>query len=160
MSNIPPPPPPPPGSSRSVRTPNPAEIVTMAGGSVAFLFSFFPFWTVPSVFDRGDFSAWSSGLFPVATFIALFALAGAALVALGLFGVNMPERILSYTKTQLVVAFGFFASVLALGFLIVDNSGRSLGFGYFLMLLGSIAVLVGGIMMMVEERKASQGGTL
>src|SRR5680860_24534 len=144
-----------PSGSSAKRNPTPAEIVTMAGGGVALIFSFLPFWTI-SFRDLGssNTSAWGSGAFPVATLIALFALVAGALAALDVFGVSLPERLLSFTKTQLILVFGCFATLLALAFLIQDRGGASLGFGYYFMLLGSIAVLVGGVMLFMADDAA------
>src|SRR5680860_1711449 len=139
-----------PSGSSAKRNPTPAEIVTMAGGGVALIFSFLPFWSVGSL----SRNAWGSGLFPVATFIALFALVAGVVAALDVFGVSLPERLLSFTKTQLILVFGCFATLLALAFLIQDRGGASLGFGYYFMLLGSIAVLVGGVMLFMADDAA------
>lgn len=141
-----------PGGSSGRRNPTPAEIVTMAGGGVAFIFSFLPFWTISfRGLGSSNTSAWGSGVFPVATLIAVFALIAGVEAALDVFGVSLPERVLSFTKTQLILVFGFFATVLAAAFLIQDRGGASLGFGYYFMLLGSIATLVGGIMLFVAD---------
>lgn len=150
-----------PGGTSSRRSPTPAEIVTMAGGGVAFIFSFLPFYTFSfRGFGSSSTSAWGSGLFPIATFIALFALAAGVLAALDVFGVSLPERMLSFTTTQLILVFGFFAALLAAGYLIQSRGAASLGFGYYFVLLGAIATLVGGVMMMVDANKVDRGGAL
>ncbi len=122
----------------------------MSGAGVAFIFSFLGFYS--SSFSSESINAWGSHLFPVSTLITLFAVVAGAVVALRLFGVNLPDQLLTYTWKQVVLACGFFATVLALAFLLQDRgSGVDLGIGYWFMLLGSIAVLVGAIMLTRES---------
>ena len=122
----------------------------MSGAGVAFVFSFLAFYD--SSFSSESINAWGSHLFPVSTLIALFAVVAGAFVALRLFGVNIPESLVSYTWKQVVLACGFFATLLALAFLLQDRGGGvDLGIGYWFMLFGSIAVLVGAVMLTRES---------
>jgi hypothetical protein len=153
MSQIPPSPPPPgPGASRTNRTPNPAEIVVLAGAGVVLIFSFLAFYSAS--FGDASLNAWDTGLFPVATLIVLFAVAAGVLVGLGLLGASVPDRILSFTRAQLLLVCGAFATLQSVAYMILDQPGADLGIGFWFMLLGSIAVLVGAIMMLRETANA------
>ena len=145
MSQIPPS----PGSGRSRpdTTPNPAEITVLAGAGVVLIFSFLSFYEVSLGGFSDSTNAWGKGLFPLATLIVLFAVAAGLLVGLGLLGVNVPERIVTFSRPQLLLVCGGFATLQSLAFLVVDRAGVDLGFGFWFMLIGSIAVLVGAIML-------------
>src|SRR5262245_13578486 len=78
-------------------TPTPGEIVIMASGAVGLIFSFLHFYQSPSIVvagrsvGGGGISAWSSGLFPVATLIPISLVVMAAVVALTRFAnVSLP----------------------------------------------------------------------
>jgi hypothetical protein len=136
------------------KNPTPGEIVVMAGAGVAFLFSFFPFYKLDILGHTDSTSAWGSGLFPVATLIVLFAVAAGVLVALVRFAnVQYPTGgFLGYGFNQLLLALTFFSAILALAFLIVDKRGLNFGFGFWFVLLGAIATLVGSIIMTNEAK--------
>lgn len=135
------------------KNPTPGEIVVMAGAGLAFLFSFFPFYSGRS--GIGNTSAWGSGRFPVATLIVFFAVAAGVLVALVRFA-NVqypPGGFLGFAWNQLLVALTFFAAILGLAFLIVDKGPfYKLGFGFWLVFIGAIGTLVGAIIMMNEAK--------
>jgi hypothetical protein len=133
----------------------PGEIVVMAGGAVALIFSFLPFYSLDlGPLGEDDISAWGSGLFPVATFIVFFAVIAALLVVLTKFANMRITGFLGFGFNQLLLAASFFSAILALGYLIQDNSGYDFGFGYYLVLLGAIATLVGSILIVNERRGA------
>ena len=135
------------------KNPTPGEIVVMAGAGVTFLFSFFAFYSGRA--GVGNTSAWGSGLFPVATLIVLFAVAAGVMVALRRFAnVHYPSGgVLGFGWNQLLIALTFFASILALAFLIVDKGPFfKLGFGFWLVFFGAIGSLVGAVMMMNEAK--------
>ena len=124
------------------KKPTVPDIIMMAGGAVCLLFSFFAFYSFASI----DTSAWGSGLFPLATYVALFGLIVGGSVALAKFAnVNMPEPILSFSWKQIRLALSIFAGLLMLGFLILDT-GFDKAIGFWLMLLGTIALIVGSVM--------------
>jgi hypothetical protein len=137
------------------KNPTPGEIVVMAGAGVALLFSFFPFYKVEFVDGTDNTSAWGAGLFPVATLIPIFAVIAGVLVALVCFA-NVqypPGGFLGFGYSSLILALTFFAAVVAVAFLIVDRSvATSFGFGYWFVLTGAVATLVGAILMMNESR--------
>jgi hypothetical protein len=136
------------------KNPTPGEIVVMAGAGVTLLFSFFPFYKL----EVGDFSdntsAWGSGLFPVATFIVLFAVAAGVLVAMTTFAnVHFPAAgFLGIPRNPLLLVLTFFSALLAVGFLVLDKGGFDFGFGFWFVLIGSVATLVGAIIIMNEAK--------
>jgi hypothetical protein len=131
----------------------PGEIVVMAAGGVALIASFLPFWDP----DFGDsVSAWGEGLFPVATLIMLYALAAGVLVALNKFA-NMDIAVMGFALLQLVLVLAVAAVLLAVAFLILDTQGIDKGIGYWLLLLSSIASIVGAILMTTERKSAGAG---
>jgi hypothetical protein len=135
------------GSSRASRTPNPAEITVLAGAGVVLIFSFLSFWEVSLGGFSDSTNAWGSGLFPLATLIVVFAVLAGLLVGLELLGVSVPDRIATFSRTQLLLVCGGFATLQSLAYLIVDTGGVDRGVGFYFMLIGSVAVLVGAIML-------------
>jgi len=140
----------------------PGELLIGAGAIVTFVFSFFHFYTAASVQTlRGtvsignDVSAWSSGLVPVATLIVFFtAIMGIQVILTRLANLDVGPGIAGFTWVQIHVALGFFAVIDSLAFLIVDKGGRGVGIGLIFMLIGSIACLVGAILLMNERANA------
>lgn len=128
-------------------TPKPSQIVLMAGGAVAFLFSFFSFISIEGF--RGNdvtFGAWSTdaNLFPLATWPAIFGLVIAGVTAATVFGnVKLPEPILSFNWKQINFILSFAAILIMVGYLFANESK---GFGYWLMFLGVIAYTAGSVM--------------
>lgn len=139
------------------KNPTPGEIVILAAGVVALIASFLPFYSAPSGFGGSDLNAWDSGLFPVAWFIALFAVAAAVLVALQKFANMNFGAVLGFTFTQILIVLGLFAAILGVGYLIVDSGFYDKGIGYWLLLLAGIASLVGAILAMNERKSVGPG---
>ncbi|HKH26501.1 MAG TPA: hypothetical protein VKB11_05120 [Acidimicrobiia bacterium] len=137
------------------KNPTPGEIVVMAGAAVALIFSFLPFYKLEFGNFTDNTSAWGSGLFPVATLIPIFAVIAGVLVALVRFA-NVqypPGGFFGFTWSTLLLALTFFAAVLAVAFLVVDRpAGTSLGFGFWLLLVGAVGSLVGAVLMTNETR--------
>ncbi|CAN5739133.1 hypothetical protein BH20ACT2_BH20ACT2_04890 [soil metagenome] len=129
-----------------------AEIVILASGAVALIFSFFPWFGN----DFIDINAWDTdGFFPLTTYVPLIGLVMAGVVALGRFAnVNMSARVLDFTWAQVHIALAFFAVLIAVGFLI---AGDGLKFGFYLCLLASIGLLVGAVMLRQETDHTAAG---
>ncbi len=139
----------------------PGEIVVMAGGAVALIFSFLPFWSLDEGPIEDDVSAWGDGLFPVATLIVIFAVVAAALVVLTKFANMNFAGFLGFGFMQLLLALTFFSSILAVAYLIQDRPfGYDFGFGYFLVLIGAVATLVGSSLMTNERRATGPPGAV
>jgi hypothetical protein len=131
----------------------PGEIAVIAGGAVCLVFSFLPFYS--GNLGLSNRNAWNAGLFPVATLIVVFAVAAAVLVLLVRFAnVSYPAAgFLGFSLNTLLVALTFFAAILAVAFLVVDRGvAYDLGIGYWFVLIGAVASLVGAIIMMNEAR--------
>jgi hypothetical protein len=141
------------------KKPTPGEIVIIAGGAVALVFSFLPFFKLDIGGLSDDVSAWGSGLFPVATLIPIFAAVAAVLVALKAFAnFNYPANgVLGFGWNSLLLALTFFSAVLALAYLLVDKGGYDLGIGFFLVFIGAIGSFVGAILLQNEARTGASG---
>lgn len=144
-------------------TPKPSQIVLMAGGAVAFLFSFFSFISIDAGGFGNDltFGAWSTdaNLFPLATWPALFGLVIAGVTAATVFGnVSLPEPILTFNWKQINFILSFAAILIMVGYLFVNEAK---GFGYWIMFLGVIAYTVGSVMELlgIEVGGTSSGGS-
>jgi hypothetical protein len=128
--------------------PTPGEIVIMAAGAVMLVFSFFNF--------ASDTSSWGSGIFPVATLLALYGLIMAAQIALTRFGgAKMPNRLLGFTWEQVHLALGLMAGLMALGFLLTDISDKQVGLWFEV--LGGLALAVGAVMLQRERHTGAIG---
>jgi hypothetical protein len=137
----------------------PADIVIMASGAVAIIFSFFTWFDAPGY----SINAWSTDLtFPLATYIPLVGLVLGGHVALSRFAnVNFPGQILGFTWTQIHLVLAIFAGLLALGFLIINPLGSDIdkGIGLWLSLLAAIGLIVGAVLEHVEGESAIVPGS-
>jgi hypothetical protein len=127
------------------KQPSPGEWAMMGGAAVALLGSFLDV----------DFetSAWGSGMFPIATIIAIYCSVAGILVGLQRFAnVNLPTRVAGMTWNQIYLALGFFATLMSLFWLF---GAEDAGAGLFLILLGSAAVMVGAFI--TQQRSAGAG---
>lgn len=154
--------------------PRPHELVIMIGGAVTLLFSFFTWFEYgasDSFGSSGDSvvlaspSAWGSGLFPLATLVPLFGLLMAVGVALTRFtSVEIPESIVGFGRTQIHLLLSGYMVIITVAFFFYAGNAEEGGvtvsakFGYFLSLLGAIALLVGSILEYRETEGAGSGG--
>lgn len=123
-----------------------ANLVMGAGGLVTFLFSFFRFVSVEGL---GGFSAWSSdGLAFASTVPAILGLAMVVWVVLELLGVTLPAAVLTYTPTQLKGTWGIAAAGIMLSWTTANDNK---GFGFWMMLIGSLAMGVGAVMALLGK---------
>jgi hypothetical protein len=137
----------------------PADIVIMASGVVAVIFSFLPWFTAPEGFGD-DINGWSTDLtFPLGTYIALIGLVLGGHVALARFAnLNFPERVVSFTWTQIHLVLASFALLLAIGWFIVDSGGADKGIGLWLSILAAIGLFVGAVLELLEGESAVAPG--
>jgi len=136
------------------KSPTPGEITVIAGGGVCLVFSFLPFYS--GNLGLSNRNVWNAGLFPVATLIVLFAVAAAVVVLLVRFAnVQFPARgFLGFSLNALLLALTFFAAIQAVAYLVVDRGvAYDLGIGYWFVLLGAVASLVGAVIMMNEATR-------
>lgn len=135
--------------------PSPPDIITMAAGAVMLIAGFLNFW------DQGSFSANVFGdlAFPIATFVWLFGIAAGVLVALETFAnVNLPETVLDFTWAQLHLALAGFSAIVMICWLVTSDLPDK-GFGFWLLLLGSLALVVGAVMRLQESPSPAGGST-
>jgi hypothetical protein len=138
--------------------PKPAQIVIMVSGAVALISAFLPWWKVPSGFGGDDSNAFDKGLFPFATYIILIGIAMGVLAGLSAFAnVNLPERVLGFTWTQVNLVLAVFAGLLAIGFLIQDSFGLDKGIGLWLGFLASAGLVTGAVMEHMQSDEVSSG---
>jgi hypothetical protein len=140
------------------RKPTPAEITIMAAGAVGLIFSFFDFYKVDAItlgsqsYGGASANVWSSGLFPVAALMVVFVIVMAAQVALAKFAnVSMPRMPLGFTWEQVHLVLGGVATLYAVAYLFVDKGNASFGIGYWFILAGCIAALVGAVLLQRER---------
>jgi len=123
---------------------NIGKLVTVIGAGVVFVFSFLPWISVSGYYSR---SAWGSGLFPMATWAPILALAVGFLVAADLFGfINLPEKYWEFSFDQVVLIGSVFAFIVTISYLIMDRGGAGIGVGLILCFLGTLG-MVGGFVM-------------
>lgn len=136
----------------------PGEILIAAGALVTLIFSFFNFFSAPSVSVNvggrsissggGGISAWGSALFPIATIIVIFCVVmGLQVVLTKVANVDLGPGIAGLSWTQVHLALGFFAFLDALAFLVVKKGGLGIGVGLIFILIGSGACLAGAILL-------------
>jgi hypothetical protein len=147
----------PPGSNPS-STPEftPPAIVALASGIIMFLASIGGWVTFEILDEKTSLSPWTSrfGLFPVALFVPLAGLVTAAIVAIRLFAKDkVPSDIAGFSLLQIQQVLAVFTLLLALGYLIMDKEGASLGFGYWLNLLGAIGLVAAAVMEYLASKK-------
>lgn len=127
-----------------------AEIVIVVAGGVDFLFSFFPWYKFGSV----GRSAWSSGLFPLATLVPIVGLVMVAQVLLEKFSVaNLPRSVGDFTWEQLHLVLAVGAAVIVFCYLILDRGAVSLGIGFYFDMLAVAGLVVGAVMLGKERRR-------
>jgi hypothetical protein len=135
--------------------------VILAAGVIMLIASFLAFYSVSRaeavlLFEgRDSWNAWSTTknllLFPISTLVALFGAAMAAHVVLSVFAsVDLPERPLGFTWDQVHLVLGFNATVLMFAYLVLDKRVLDWGFGFWLMLLSAIGLLVGAVIRSLE----------
>ena len=127
--------------------PTTAEIVLMAGGAGALVFSVFAFYDLQVV----TVNAWDSGLFPIATYPALAGAVSGGVVALRRFaGIHFSSSVGGFTWLQVHLLLGIFAGLVMAGYLIADTSGADFGIGFWGMLAATVALIVGAVMLKNE----------
>jgi hypothetical protein len=122
----------------------PGWLVLALAGIAAGVGSFLPFYT----FGGGiDLTVWNRSLFPTATLISLllFAVGLEALYVL-LMGYEPRSPFLNFTWSQARLAGSAFAIVLALSFLVQGRAGGSLGSGYIILSLSTLATFAGAVL--------------
>lgn len=140
-----------------------SDIIILAAGAVMLIASFLTFYETGSGKFSSTETAWGSGIFPLGWWPVLFGVLMAVHVALTKFAnVNLPERILDFSWNQIHFMLGAVSAVLMICFLIQkfpSGAEVSKGIGYWLLLLGSIALVVGAVLRMQEQPSAAGPST-
>lgn len=124
--------------------PTPANLLIMVGGAVMLIGSFLAFYKAPGQ----SVTAWSSGLFGIATVVVLCGAAMGGQVALSIYatGVSLPPKLFGLTWDQVHLALGFQAAIMMLAYLFLNHGIASFGIGFWMMLISAIALFAGAIM--------------
>lgn len=122
-----------------------ANLVMAVGAVVTFLFSFLGFFK----FGNDSISAWNTDAFAfVSTIPAILALAMIVWIALELFGVKVPQDLLTFNPEQVKATWGIAATGIMLAF-VTTNPDKSAFF--WLQMLGSIAMATGAVMALLGK---------
>ena len=127
----------------------PANIVILAAGAVMLIGSFLDFYT----FGHASASAWSSGVFGIATVVVLCGVVMAAQIAVSTFanGVTLPDTVLGLSWNQIHLALAVYAALMMIGWLLLKFPvSLDRGIGFWLMFLGSAGLVVGAVMLRNE----------
>jgi hypothetical protein len=128
----------------------PGEITIMGAGVLALVCSFLDFYSADV--GSGGVSAWSSGLFPVATLMVVFVVIMALQVALAKFTSARPEPPFGFTWEQVHLVLGFFAMLYAIAFVLMDRGfNTDLGIGFWGILVACVAAFVGAVLLRRER---------
>jgi hypothetical protein len=131
-----------------------SEIIILVSGAVALIFSFLDWFGE----DPFAVNGWDGDVtFPLGSYIPIIGVIMAGHIALTKFAnTNFPDRVLGFTWTQIHLALGLFATLLALGWLIIADN---IQFGFWLTFLAAIGLFVGAIMLQNERGTAVTGPT-
>ena len=122
---------------------SPGKLTLIIGAFVVLLFSFLPWYSASFGYSV---NAWGSGLFPMASWSAIFAIVVGFVVAARTFKfVNLPEKVWEFTMDQVVLVLSVFTLLITLSYLVTSHAG-SIGFGLILCFLGAIAMVAGFFM--------------
>jgi len=129
-------------------SPTPAELTILIAGAVMLIGSFFDF--------AGSVNSWGKYLFPLATLLPLYGAVMALEIGLTKFAnVRLPPRVAGFTWEQVHLVLGMMAGCMAVGWLITDISSK--GFGYWLEILGGIAIAAGAVVLQRERNTGAIG---
>ena len=122
-----------------------ADLIMAAGGIITFIFSFLAFYK----FGGSSINAWDDqGAAFASTLPAILGLVMAVWIALEVAGVSLPEEVLTYNRAQLKGTWGIAAGGIMLSWLSTDPDK---GAGFWLMLIGSLAMAVGAVMALLGK---------
>ncbi len=132
-----------------------ADLVAGIGGLVVFIFSFLTF------FEAGGetVNAWNTDYKGLTGIIAaLLGLALAAVIGVELAGTKMPDKFLTFNWDQVKTTWAVTTFLILVGFIAAGPEGLGKGAGFWLMLLGSIAMVAGTIMKLLGAGTNKVGG--
>lgn len=130
------------------KSPTPAELTILIAGAVMLIGSFFDF--------AGSANAWGKYLFPLATLLPVYGVIMALEVGLTKFAnMRLPPQVAGFTWEQVHLVLGILAGFMAVGWLITDISHK--GFGFWLEVLGGIAIAAGAVSLQRERNTGAIG---
>jgi hypothetical protein len=128
--------------------PTPAELTILIAGAVMLVGSFFDF--------AGSTNAWGTYLFPLATLLPLYGTLMALQIGLRKFAnVTLPDVVVGFTWEQAQLVFGLLAGFMAIGWLVTDIGSK--GIGYWLEVLGGLAIAAGAVVLQRERDAGATG---
>jgi hypothetical protein len=131
-----------------------ANAVILGAGIVMLLGSFLAFFAGVDGLNI-DVTAWSRGLFGIATVVVFCGVTMASQVAFATFGTRPPPgKPFGLTWDQVHLALGFQAAVMMLAFYVQNRpSFLKPGVGFWLMLASAIALFVGALLRLRRPRR-------
>ena len=130
--------------------PTRAEIVLMAGGAAALIFSLFAFYSAPT--GSLSVNAWDTGLFPIATYPALAGVLSGGVVALRRFaGIHFSPTVGGFTWLQIHLLLAIFA------FALIKREGVPIAGSGFWGMLAATGALIAGAVMLKNEPSGPRG---
>ena len=143
---------------------SPAGITLLSGAGVVLIGSFLAFEKISFGITgvatvNKSFSAWSGDLFFPVTIIPVLCglVIGIHLAVATWANTSLPAHVSGFSWEQIYVVLGFQAALMMLMFLIQDKSSLDIGIGFWLMLLGSLALAVGATL---HHREVARAGDL
>ena len=128
--------------------PTAAELTILIAGAVMLVGSFFDF--------AGPTNAWGTYLFPLATLLPLYGTLMAVQIGLTKFAnVTLPDEVLGFTWAKAQLVFGLLAGLMAVGWLATGIASK--GIGYWLEVLGGIAISTGAVALRRERDTGAIG---
>ena len=126
--------------------PTTAELIILVSGAAVFVFSFFDMFEGTKAWDIWPF-----------LFVAVFALVMAAVIALARFAnVSLPANLAGLSWPTVHLMLGFYCAALMIAQLLESTTGSKIGF--WVMLIGSIGLLVGAFLLNQERSGVSRPG--
>lgn len=159
----------------------PGQMVTIVAGLVLLVFSFLSFFEIDGAAEfreqcesipaelreqfaaecdavSGDgMNAWSTDLlFPVGTWPTILGVVVAGITAAMAFANAKIPEVLGFDNRQLLAGLAVPGAIIMIGFLIAGSpEGGSFGIGFWLLLLGSLALLAGTVMELLQGPSGS-----
>jgi hypothetical protein len=121
--------------------PTPGEVVIVLAGAATLLFSFVDW--------ANGTNVWAKGVFPLATLVPIYGALMAAHIVTEFLDVNLPRVVVGFTWSQLQLAFGLMAGLLAICLAVTNQTDKQAG--TWLELLGGLALATGAVMLQRER---------
>lgn len=131
-----------------------ADLIMAIGGLVTLVFSFLAFFEL----GNSSVSAWDGDAGAFATTLpAILGLVMVIWIVLETTGVSLPEQILTFSPVQLKATWAISAAGIMISWLSADFGGADKGIGFWLMLIGSLAMAVGAVMALLGKGTETVG---